>query len=370
MSVRLATFNVENLLTRFDFSGFRNELNQDRVLKLYDIHDENEYRMLERARVVAHTDDERQLSALAIADTCADIVCLQEVENLDALHAFEYGYLFKMVGAGYRNKHCSQGNDGRGINVAVMMREKTEDGETIELVQATSHAHLTFEALNFHNPQLEQLGIAPHERIFRRDCLEIDLLIGQNPLTLFIVHLKSMTGQRNGLGGKDATYPIRQAEAAAIRHIIETKFGKQNASTRRWAICGDLNDYRERLVVTGSRQKGYAFTPAHETLSVIDDLTKDGFSFNLTERRPAADRWTLFHSRGPDEMHLCQLDYILASPHLAQTNARAVPDIIRSGQPWRTPFPEGQDVERYPRIGWDRPKSSDHCAVAVTLNVV
>jgi len=42
------------------------------------------------------------LTALAIAATRADIICMQEVDNIEALKAFEYGYLFKMVGQGYR----------------------------------------------------------------------------------------------------------------------------------------------------------------------------------------------------------------------------------------------------------------------------
>ena len=91
MSLRLATFNIENLMTRFDFTGFRNQIRQDRVLRLFDIRSEAEYQRLEEARTVAHTDDTRQHSALAIADADADILCLQETDNMAALQAFEYG---------------------------------------------------------------------------------------------------------------------------------------------------------------------------------------------------------------------------------------------------------------------------------------
>lgn len=49
MSLRLATFNVENLLTRFDYTGFRNQLRQDRVLQLFDVRNEEVYQQLEAA---------------------------------------------------------------------------------------------------------------------------------------------------------------------------------------------------------------------------------------------------------------------------------------------------------------------------------
>ncbi len=369
MSVRLATFNVENLISRFDFSGFRNELRQDRSLKLYDIKTEDEYRQLEQARAISLTDDTRQLTALAIADTAADILCLQEVDNLDALHAFEYGYLFKMVGRGYRHKYMLEGNDGRGIDVAVMMREETRDGQAIEFQRMQSHAHLTYGDLGLHDEAIAETN-QPQDRIFRRDCLEIDVRVGGRPLTLYVTHFKSMGSPRNGMDGRTATMPVRAAEARAVRHIIEERFGKGKAANKRWAICGDLNDYQERVVIEGDRINGYSFEARTEAASAVDVFTADGFAENVVRRRSELDRWTLFHTRGPEERHLCQLDYLLLSQSLAARNARQMPEIIRRGQPYRTLFPEGQDVQRYPRTGWDRPKASDHCPVVITLDMV
>ena len=371
MSVRIATFNVENLMNRFDFSGFKNNLNKDRTLQLFQIEDEEQYRQLEQARAIAHADDTRQLTALAIAETHADILCLQEVDNIGALNAFEFGYLFKMVGEGYRHKFMVEGNDSRGIDVAVLMRDQTRYGEPIEFIDITSHAHITYNDFGIHNPELALLGIEPHERVFKRDCLEIDVRIGGKPLTLFVSHFKSMGSPRNGMDGRSSTMPVRVAEAKAVRRIIEDKFADSGgAASKRWVICGDFNDYRERVVIGGDSLVGYTFAPVSEPVSSLSIFLDDGFCENLVERRPVMDRWMLYHTRGPEERHLCQLDYILASPALARSNADALPDIIRRGQPYRTIFPPDQKIELFPRIGWDRPKASDHCPVAVTLNMV
>lgn len=368
MSLRLATFNIENLLTRFDFSGFRNHTRRDRAIQLFDVRDEEVYENLERARMVALTDDTRQLSALAIADTWADILCLQEIDNMSALQAFEYGYLFRMVGSGYRHKHLVEGNDSRGIDVAVLMREETRDGQPIELLNIASHAGLTYEALDIFNQELA-ISQKPQDRIFKRDCLELDLLIGGVPLTLYVVHFKSMGNARDGGDARLSTMAVREAEARAVRHIIESRYG-ENPANVNFAICGDMNDYQERVIVEGDRRNGYTFRPVNEERSALDVFSHDGFAINPMNRRDVMDRWTLYHSRGPQEQHLCQLDYIWLSPALAAANSTAVPDIIRNGQPFRTVFPPGQEVPRYPRTGWDRPKSSDHCPVVLTLDMI
>lgn len=368
MSIRIATFNIENLIARFDFTGFRNQLKSDRVLKLFEIKSEADYQRLEAARIVSSTDDTRQLSALAIADTDADILCLQEVDNMEALKAFEYGYLFRMVGSGYRQKYLVEGNDSRGIDVAVLMREETRDGQRIELRDVTSHAALTYHDLGLYHPGLGP-NVRPEDRIFKRDCLELDLRIGGRPLTVYVVHFKSMTNGRDGVDGRTSTMPIREAEAKAVRHIIENRFGRENASQQSFVICGDMNDYQERVDIIGDRRSGYQFVPHGNLPSALDVFSHDGFAENAMLRREVLDRWTLYHARGPEEQHLCQLDYIWLSQGLAAANPQAVPDVIRNGQPFRTPFPPGQEVERYPRTGWDRPKASDHCPMAITLHL-
>lgn len=368
MTVRLATFNIENLLTRFDFTGFRNQTRRDRAMQLFDVRDEATYQLLESARMLSSTDDTRQLSALAIAEADADILCLQEVDNMAALQAFEYGYLFRMVGNGYRHKVLIEGNDGRGIDVAVVMRDHTRQGEKIELIDIKSHAQLTYRDLNIFNEELA-LTNRIDDKIFKRDCLELDLRIGDKPFTLYVTHFKSMTNNRGPGDARQSTMAIREAEAKAIRHIIEARFGADGTRNKNFAICGDLNDYQERLVISGNKREGYRFTPASEPRSALDVFSRDGFAVNPVMRRPVDDRWTLYHSRGPQEQHLCQLDYIWLSPSLAERNPNRIPEIIRNGQPYRTIFPPGQEVERFPRTGWDRPKASDHCPVVMEFDL-
>ena len=369
MGLRLATFNIENLMNRFDFEGYRNELRQDRALALYQIEDRQQYEALEAARAVSTTDDTRQLSALALAAVRADVLCLQEVDNIEALDAFERGYLYRMIGRGFRQRFVSSGNDGRGIDLAVLAREQTQDGRPIEIRNIENHAFRTFDDFDLHSDDLVQMGIPADQKLFRRDCMVIDLAIGGRPFTLVTLHLKSMGPSRDpAVPGREWTMPLRRAELAATRRILQDKFGGR-AEAMRWAICGDFNDYCERIVIRGEFDGDYDFEPVTETDCSLDVLLGDGFAVDVSQRLDPMQRWTLFHSQGPERRHLCQLDYILLSPKLAAANPDAVPMIERRGQPWRTIFPPGQAVDRFPRTGWDRPKASDHCPIVIEVEI-
>jgi len=379
-SFRLATFNVENLFSRPEFTD--HEGGEDGLVGVYRFEDAAEGRIARRINEAVTSDDKRQLTALALMQARADIVCLQEVDDREALEIFYGRYMKRLIEvevaaqkravrdaalragripapddlyavdrANYFDwRILVEGNDGRGIDVALLSRRP---------VGVRTHAHRTFAEMDVWSQELAGMRekvdgrdrrLSPSDRVFRRDCLEVDFEVGGRPMTVFVCHFKSMAGNR------DQTRPLRRAEALAVRKIIEQRFGA-GAAGANWAICGDLNDYREidGLPIVDDYGK---LVP-----SGLDPLLQDDFAVNIMRRRPADDRWTTYH--GAEDQY-AQLDYILLSPALAAANPDAVPDIVRGGQPFRSSRHQGP---RFPRVGWDRPKASDHCPVVVELTV-
>lgn len=337
MPLRLATFNVENLLQRFDFYAYGN-LVAERTLSILGVPDDEEGMILRKSLHVVLTEDTRQMTGQAIREVAADIVCLQEVDNLQVLRDFHDYYLQRAADVRYGWLRLVEGNDNRGIDVAVMSKE---------WIKVTSHAEHTFHDFGLFNKKLEEYGEKPGDRIFRRDCLEVDTKVDGKDVALFICHLKSMSG------GREETKAVREAEAAAVRKIVVSKYGsEEKAAKALWAICGDLNDY---------------FNPGangRDPASSLNILLSDGFSRNIVENMAAKDRWTHYYAGDRTKN---QIDYILLSPALYALNKTAKPKIIRGGQPYRVP--DLETVPRYPRVGFDRPKASDHCPLTVTLKV-
>jgi endonuclease/exonuclease/phosphatase family metal-dependent hydrolase len=327
-TLRLMTFNVENLLTRFNFREFE----RDSLATLLDIENEADRANLIRTHFNVINAEVRQFTALAIREAMPEVICLQEVEELRALRAFHDRYLRPLTRMNYRHSVLIEGNDPRGIDVAVLSR--------FRLPAFASFQHVRFSDLDLAPPQ----GSSAGERIFRRDCLQVTVRKDNRELTLFVCHFKSMAG------GRARTKATRLAEATAVRRIIERHF--PNPAAADWVIAGDLNDYVETDGVTDADHG-------------LGPLLGDGFAVNIVRDRIAdpMDRWTHFFA---SEQSYHQLDYILLSPALAARNRDAAVRIIRHGQPFQA---ERYAGARFPRVGWETPKASDHCPVVIDLTI-
>lgn len=384
---RLATFNVENLYSRPNFWDPQ-KFHDQQVGNVF-FEDKAEATLARRLSEATLSDEKCQLTALALLAANADIIALQEVDNEEALRSFREHYIKKLEGphvaqamksaifaeprlsperirkareaainaVNYRYLKVFDGNDRRGIDIGLLSRIGWQD--------IRSNAALTYADVDVWPEGMDDYREGPphaprkverHDRVFKRDVVEADFIIDGRPFTLFCCHFKSMTG------GRIATRVVREAEALALRRRIEQRFEDHRGgpAAANWAICGDLNDFYE---IDGSRILR-DYVTGEDAPSALLPLVEDGFAVNLMERRAPEDRWTTYHA--PDDSY-SQLDYILLSPRLAAANPEAVPEVIRIGQPYRAQRYAGP---RLPRVGWDRPKSSDHAPVVVEIRLI
>ena len=195
----------------------------------------------------------------AIRALDADVLVLQEVENVDLLKRLNQGHLGKM---GYKELWLSEGNDLRGIDVALLSR--------YTVLQYISNAKETF-------PGVQDPG---KNYGFSRDCVMAKLELGKGrELRLLINHLRA--------GGGYTDLRRREAQAQKVRVLADMVLaGDPQANL---AVIGDLND-----------------DPTSDTLKLIRD--KAPALFSPTSLLPASQRKTFRKSQ--------QLDYILLAPGL------------------------------------------------------
>ncbi len=114
--LRGMTFNVENMMARFDF-----EHSDQGLLSLLDVTSEIERANLVRAHWNAINDENRVFTALSIRrGGSPEVICLQEVDSFHALKAFHDRYLKRIARVEYPHKALIEDNDPRGIDVAVL----------------------------------------------------------------------------------------------------------------------------------------------------------------------------------------------------------------------------------------------------------
>ncbi|MEZ4237297.1 MAG: endonuclease/exonuclease/phosphatase family protein [Myxococcota bacterium] len=315
--MRIATFNVENLFTRYRFAsgvdpadaaqqGFTSESLRFRLSEPQD----------------------KRLTADTMLAVDADVFALQEVESLGVLKQFRDRFLGGPHG--WPHALVIDGNDQRGIDVGVLSR--------FPIVHARSWQHLW----------------ADGGYVFDRDCLEVDVEGPLGRLTIFVNHFKSMhpTGRSAG-SGRAETRDRRRLQAAAVKDIVQQRFGPDPGDAP-FVVLGDLNDY---LDDDAQGQSG------------IRGLVGWDAVVNVVDRLPEAERWTHhFNGHRPSGLEPAyrQLDFLLPSRGLATRNPGA-PHIERRGQPKRARRFAG---ERFAGVGVDRPKASDHCPIAYEISLL
>ena len=278
MRLRVGTFNVENLAARGSY-GPRQRPDTAPALSLFHFAEAEDRENIERSIAVALEDDKRELTALAIAEMRADILALQEVDNLDVLQAFFANYVHRVSDLRYEHFKLVHGNDQRGIDVAFCMRKGLVPADALTV---RSHRETTFAELDLYSDDLEDFGIRPDDRVFNRDCLEATIAFPERELTLFVNHFKAMSEYGEERAG---TLALRGAEAKAVRRIIERRFGPDWRSAH-WIIAGDLNDFRQRVTLGGEVQ---TVRPSGLD-ALLDDCAIDPMA-----RLPASERWTYLY---------------------------------------------------------------------------
>jgi len=299
VEMRLATFNVENLFARYKFRrGF------DPV--------EGDGFSINNLAFTINDETSKQITAKSIKEIDADILALQEVDNLKVLDRFVSKYLGGMK---YKHKMLIDAFDPRNIDVALVSKYPITNVKTYRAERNRKNT----------------------ASLFSRDCLEVDIDVNGKAFTVYVNHFKSM------MGGRDNTYLRRKEQADRVSEIITSRWQEQRFEGN-YAVIGDFNDYLEGQ-------------------SSIEGLISHQGLVEIGKRVSEEDRWTHYWARGNEYR---QLDYLLLSPEIAEPGT-VIPEVMRKGLPYRA---ERYDGERFEFVGENDPKASDHCPVYVDLALV
>lgn len=199
-TLRLAAYNLENL---------------------YDTNDDPELSGEWEDMNMQVPEDRLQALAAAIKALDADILCVEEVESLEALQWFRDGYL---KGLGYDHAAALDGGYYRGVEQGLLSRLPIKSAEVFK---EESLADVKRTGDGWAKPEA---GKEPTR--FQRSPLKavVELPTGAE-LTVFVVHLKASGGAEN--------QAQREAESLQVREWIEGIVKKDPEADI--AILGDFN---------------------------------------------------------------------------------------------------------------------------------
>ncbi|MGH6771057.1 MAG: endonuclease/exonuclease/phosphatase family protein [Xanthobacteraceae bacterium] len=253
-----------------------------------------------------------RMTAKVIAEIDADVLGVVEAESRPSLLRFCKDVITGVGPCDYEHVMLIDGNDTRGIDVAIM----TKAG--YEIVGIRSFVD-------------EPDG---NERLFSRDCAVYTIVTPQgNRLVVMVNHLKS-----KGYGTPATSNGKRNRQAAKIKEIYEDL---RNAGEKFVAVIGDLNDTPGSAPLAPLAQTDLKDISEH---SQFDDGGFPGTYGGSTKSN--------------------KIDYLLLSPELMAKVSKG--GIFRKGM-WPGVRPKKWD--QYEEIEVPHHAASDHAAVWATANI-
>ena len=253
-----------------------------------------------------------RMTARVIRDIGAQVLGLVEVEDRPSLLRFNRD----LLGGLYRHVMLVDGNDDRGIDVAIM----TRNGFDIESIRSNVD-------------KTDSKGI-----VFSRDCAEYEVRTPKGAVIHVLVnHFKSQSG---GGGAK------RKRQAKAVRKIVDELVQAGN----HVVVVGDLN---EGPAAAGSAPPNLARLFKNNS-PLIDCYSLPGFDIG---NRPGTFDSCVLRNR---------FDYIFISKSLQPHYIGG--RVFRKGL-WGSRVKRPTLWETYPEITASKEGASDHSAVVIDLDL-
>lgn len=288
----LCTFNVNNLFLRYKFGRkFPGDMSDKSKSEDYQW---GYLPLYKEGLFKVYNEEQRDLTAQILRlpnNKLPDVLCLQEVESLQALRAFNEHHLDKY----YPYSALLDSRDMRQIDVGIL-----------------STKPIAFLKSNVDIPDDEDSGFP---WLFSRDCLEVTVELnksGSQLLSVFINHFKSklVMGDSEEEREKETKRADekRKRQADAVREILKDRFKGQDYNKQLFAVVGDLNDE--------------PFSDPVKKLVSNSDLD------NVIDRLDEDKRWTHYYkSKG----QVSQFDYLLLSPAFSRATKGTEPYINPAG---------------------------------------
>jgi endonuclease/exonuclease/phosphatase family metal-dependent hydrolase len=254
----------------------------------------------------------RENTAKVIKALKADVLCTVEVEDREALRAFDA----QMLNGKYPYDLSIDGNDPRGIDVGIYSRYPIR----------AIYTHMFDKTAN-------------NRVIFSRDCLELELeLPDGKPLYVLCNHFKSQ-----GYGNAADNDAKRKLQAQRVAEIL----GEYDLTTDYVIVAGDLND-------TDNRPPNFALKPLLDVPNIFNVLA-------IQFPNDAQQRWT-YHYQG----QFNQIDYLLVSQPLKDGLQTA--KVERRGIHRLNTLTQGAEQQFDTVTSWTN-AASDHAGIVAEFSV-